>query len=268
MPNLTIVGNFKEYEDKGFSGNIYSGLRDPSIPNAIADALEVYYDLDRIDLSKIPAKDCGISRVVGKDYPRGHLFFIVQNHINFRIDIPDPKIIYFHIDGAASLNHSCINYVIKIWCAPGKADYNLIERQYDMLPFVDPSHFNPNREKDLMVSDISTDIPYAEYKDLLERSCYLIVHAHHWLSKRPFQAAACRTIPIIVTRFKKGCYVDRGITDDIALFRTPGHITNLPREYNEEMANRTYNWVLNNHTIEHRVGKLIQIVEKVNATPA
>lgn len=263
---ITIIGNFNECEDKNFWINGYSGFRDCSIPNAIADGLEQYYDVERLDLSKIPSKECGISRVIGNDYPRGHLFFIIQNHITMRIDIPDPKIIYFHIDDNPNINSKDVKYVVKIWIAAGKFDYKLREGfQYDILPFIDPDHFNPNREKDLMVSDVSRDLPYAEYKDLMERSCYLIVHAHHWLSKRVFQAAACRTIPIVVTRFKKDCYEYRGITDEVALFRLPGQIPKLPTECDKEMADRTYNWVLNNHTIEHRLGKLVEIVEKVKA---
>lgn len=267
MTLITVVANFKEYEEENCPVKIYSGLRDPSIPNSIANALEKYYEVERIDISKIPSQDCGISRVVGNDYPRGHLFFIVQNHLNLRIDVPDPKIIYFHVDGAASVIGPAIKRVIKVWCAAGVVDYKLNEEQYDIFPFIDPTQFNPNREKDLMVSDVSTDIPYLEYKDLLERSCYLLVHAHHWLSKRPFQAAACRTIPIVVTRFKKDCYEKRGITTDIALFRTPGRITNLPMEPNEEMADRAYEWVLANHTIEHRIGKIVEIIEKVRLEP-
>lgn len=253
MSNIAIVGN----QNGHFIGDEGSGVRDVSMVKGLVDRLARKYSGSFFDTS-FTEKGVGISRVIGnEDFD---FLFIIQNNRDLKIDVKAKHIFYFHVDGAQSIHPNSITHSFYLFNAYGIHDYKVSERQTTLYPFVVPEEFDPERKKDIWVEDIPRTISFNEYRDKLERSHYTIINAEIWLSKRAFQALACRTIPIIITKQIK-MYRDFGFTDEFAVLVPPGHSI-APRIKNMTLSGieKGYQWVIHNHSIDNRMEQIFTVI--------
>lgn len=251
--DLIVIGTFEKEPDMDYT----AGLRDMSLPVGLATHLSKYYNVRYFDTSQLDYKECGISKLIGN--ARGTAL-IIQNNISFRIDVTDLKIIYLHIDGMSSINANSIDFAFYIFNAPGRHDYKVCENQKTILPFAFVDYFNPDREKDILMSNIPRDVPFEEYKDIMERSQFTIIESYGYISKRAMEALACKTIPIIVSN-NPGIYHRYGFEDDFCTFKTSPDMNK--NHYNIEKG---YLWIKNNHTAFHRVKAMIPYIDKIMNT--
>jgi len=248
--DLMVVGTFEKEPQMDYT----AGLRDMSLPVGLATHLSKYYNVKYFDTSQLDYKECGISKLIGNS--RG-TSLIVQNNINFRIDVTDLKVIYLHIDGVPSINANYIDLAFYIFNAPGRHDYKVCENQKTILPFAFIDYFNPDREKDILMSNIPRDVPFEEYKDTMERSQFTLIEADCYISKRAMEALACKTIPIIVTKAPE-LYYRFGFELDFCSFSDTPDIDK--NHYNIEKG---YLWIKNNHTAFHRVKAMIPHINRI-----
>jgi hypothetical protein len=252
---LGIVGNFKtDYMNK----DPRSGLRDYSIPFGFSHHLQEYFDIKCYDVSSMEPENCGIRRLVSTECPKN--LFIVQNHVDFIIDVPERNIFYLHIDGTQSVHPNQITFAFYIFNALGKHFYKVNERQLILLPFADMSSFNPNREKDIHFSNIPRGVSFEEYKDVLERSKFTLVSAYYGISKRVPEAFACKTIPIVMTNEPE--MQRRYCKDHVIVISYDGEPHQHAEDYTEERVNKAYEFLKENHSLKQRIKKMLPYLNK------
>lgn len=255
MKQLGIVGNFKaDY----MSNDLRSGLRDYSIPFGLASHLVEYFGIRCYDVSSIPEMNCGIRRLVSTDCPKN--LFIVQNPIDFIIDVPERNIFYLHIDGTQSIHPNQITFAFYLFNAIGVHYYTVCEKQLTILPFADMSSFNPNKEKDIHFSDIPRSLPFDEYKDILERSKFTLVNAEHGISKRVPEALACKTIPIVITFVPE--MQRRYCGEHVTVISYDGDPHQKAKGYTKERVNKAYEFLKENHSLKKRIKKMLPYLQK------
>ncbi len=109
------------------------------------------------------------------------------------------------------------------------------------------------------------------YNETMSKSHYTILTAHNgvYIGRRPFEAMACKTVPIIWVEndnaqecFNGLGFKERGGQQNCYFFRTLEDLESILTGLapNPEMAERGYNMMLNNHTFGHRVLSLIKII--------
>ena len=249
-PPLIVIGSLEKEPSMDYT----AGLRNMSVPMGLFKQLSLYYDVEYLDTVGLNYKECGISKILGN---RRGTVFVIQNDINFRKDVEGIKIIYLHIDDKPSLNASDVELAYYIYWAPGCEAYKINENQEIIQPFCFIDYFNPDREKDILLSNIPRDVPFEEYKDLMERSKFTIINAYNWLSKRTLEAIACKTIPIVVTGTPE-MYRHFGLKDNwISLLSSP--------DMNQDQYDRdaSYKWLKNNHTAKIRVEQMKRGIDNI-----
>lgn len=184
---------------------------------------------------------------------------VVQSHALFHNDTNIPLYLYKRELGAPTVDNPT-----KIMCK-----YILYEQKgkYEniLYPAIKPSMFNPNREKDIIISDPPWfPMPREDFIDILERSQYIIITSPY-ISVRVLEALACKTIPIIYydTEELRASYLDIGINYQMAhfiqLYKKKDSLQ--IKEYNIAMANRGYEFCINNLTIKNRTQQILEVME-------
>lgn len=138
-----------------------------------------------------------------------------------------------------------------------------------VFPTIDLNRYNPNRKKDVMISDMQW-VPqeFEDYIDIMERSQHAIifqrVHETDCITVRALEALACRTIPIIFyqTNFLRRLYDMMGINESNAYFVCTSKSYNLEiKEYDIEMANRGYDLVCKYFDTEILAKKIMEVIK-------
>jgi hypothetical protein len=277
IKSLTIVGYFDEYlgphDDGRESWNVlYGGLRNMSLIHGIADELSKYFDIrtlnivDMPNIQRRPNGDFitpGISNVI-KEYGVGQFYLYINCGRNYSIDLPI-NVIYLHIDGGMNISPNQSVFGIKFMTTDCTEDVH--NHYLGILPFANMKAFNPSRHKNVFMSDISRDIPFVEYVNLLERSKYVIIRGD-WFSKRSVEALACKTIPIILCDKKTMVYYKlAGFTTDFCHFietdKWEDYDNIILTNYDPEMANKGYNFVKKHHSLERRGKQMRRAITKV-----
>lgn len=266
MTHLTVIGNFQEFMGKQDDGmmtgdTLYGGLRNTSITNGIAYELSKYFDISTIDITNAPLfghpdTTPGLSNILGSP-SEGGWYLYINNARSWKVDLPI-NVIYWHIDGLVNVHPNQAAFGLRFH---NGEPYQVHDHHINILPFVNTEVFNPHRKKDILISHISRTIPFDEYRDLLERSKF-VMSPDHWLSKRMFEAMACRTIPIIVAEPRwLPFYRLAGFRDDFSLIigaDLPWNesqwesILIKERDY-YDMADKAYKFILRYHTLEKRM---------------
>lgn len=233
-------------------------MLNPSIPIGMATELKKYFNVTLYNLDGFDSRECGISRLIGNTPAN---LFIIQNIVNFRIDVPKCRVFYFHIDGAQSLNPSQIDMGFYLFNAVGKHSYKVSEKQKTLLPFVDMKAFDCTREKNIHLSYIPRDRPFSEYKDILERSRFTLIHAPIWVSKRMLEAIACRTVPIIRTDVPHFYY--RMGWDNSFGYLTTSDAKIVPSKIMAQPYNidKAFEWTSKHHSVEKRVAQMVPLMK-------
>lgn len=247
--SIGIIGNFK--------GNFLiddprAGFLNNTFAIGIASFLEEFMDVHCYDISDYKGS-LGITSLVSSN-PSFENIFIIQNQIPFKIDHPFKSVFYFHIDGTASINPSSITHAFYLFNALRKHIYKVADNQTIILPFAHLKSFNPNRKKDIDISDIPRDITFEEYRDQLERSQFTIIKANHWLSKRIPEAWACKTIPIIISVVPE--MQKRYCRGHAIIVNYGGDPFSRAKGYTQERVNKAYEYLEKYHTLENRVRKM------------
>ena len=110
------------------------------------------------------------------------------------------------------------------------------------------------------------------YNETMSRSNYVILTAHNgvYIGRRPFEALACKTIPILWVEndAAKKClnnlgFKERGGNQNCYMFRSLEDLESilLGLAPDPEMAEKGYNMLMNNHTFGHRCLSLLKIIE-------
>ncbi len=253
MTEIYIVADYYDVETK------YSGLRNKNLVWGVGDSLEKDFIVHRYDCSHVKKKEIALHYIVGQKVEINVL--VIQPHCTILNDLPRTKIVYLHIDGAPSVNGTNLRYGMKMYNSNGVHDYKVHEHHKTLYPFVFIDRFNPNREKDILISSIDRNCSFAEYKDILERSCFTILDCYGFLSKRAFQALACKTIPIIITDMPE-LYHKLGFSTPFVIFNNPGLETSqLILKYQPLVAEKGYKFISKYYSGKRRM-KIIKTLLK------
>lgn len=231
--------------------NLYSGLRNMNLIHGICESFAEEYNIIKCDVRDISSEELakhngctGVHHLIGqKEYAN---IFVIQSHVSIFNDLGHSKSIYFHIDGHETIGSKRCYYSMKMYNNVGIADYALPGSMgyKHFFPFVFLDKFNPNREKDINVSCIDRNCSFKEYREILERSQFTIIDCgwkdQTFVSKRVFQALACKTIPIIIgdsTTVYKKLAINRAVAMFMNHFIEKSYIA---YRYDPAMAERGY----------------------------
>lgn len=250
-----------------------------SLVTALVEGVSHYWNTNIVDVHNLIEKDpllrrrgTGTSKLNIKN---NNVNILIQTHKAWVNDAHLEDIIYLHIDGARDISPNQISYSLRTYSGTGRHDYICsTEKHRNIIPFVLPGFFNPNRKKDIFMKWIPRDIPFMEYKDQLERSVFTWIFgfdAHPYqlgrgaLSKRVFEAIACKTIPVVVC-YDPSMFYKCGFDDDMIYFVRPSSFpypfdTSLERI--EYMRERGYKFVMKYHTIAKRMKIINHIIRRI-----
>jgi len=199
LTHIKVIGNFT---DPGPTFSKYSGWRDVTIPRGIAARLKRHYKVSIFDTGTLPYHDAGISKVLKKDSTPN--LFIIQSQPRFQMDIPSPEnltIFYVHIDGDISIRPRYSTVGFRIDNQPGRNYAKIARKQYTIPPWADFHQFNPTLEKEIFLTEnISREIPFSEYREILQRSKFVIINGRMYISKRIPESIASGAIPIVISK--------------------------------------------------------------------
>lgn len=249
-----------------------------SLVSALVDGVSKYWNVNVVDVHPLLRE--GILRRRGTGTSKlninnDNVNILIQTHQAWVNDAHLEDIIYLHIDGARDISPNQISYSLSPYRGTERHDYSCsIKKHRNLIPFVLPGFFNPNREKNIFMKWIPRDIPFKEYKDQLERSIFTWIFAfdqHPYqmgrgvMSKRVFEAIACKTIPVVIC-YDPSMFYKCGFDDDMIYFVRPcnfPHPFDISPERIEYMRERGYKFLMKYHTITKRMKIINHIIKRV-----
>lgn len=255
---------------------VFSGIRDMNFINGVYNYLEPHFNIVKIDASQIKLKQTKDNRgqvafsKFSPSIPDGGDVLILQTDFSLINDVAHTKVVYFHIDGLPALTSSGLDFGLRMFVAPGVHSYKVYEQNKILYPFIFMEGLNPNRKKDIVISCIDRDnCSYDKYLDILERSQFTIIDGYHFISKRAYQALACKTIPIIVTNMEN-MYRILGFKEPFAIFMThdmKGSVI-IPEGYDiEAVKQQGYDFIAKSHSARSRMGQIKRIMNRIYSQP-
>lgn len=200
-----------------------------------------------------------ISDILGKQKDIIERIIVVQSHIFIHNDTEIPLLLYKRELGDETVDNPTT--VLRKYLL-----YNDDTKYNTIFAAINPNRYNSERNKDIIISDIPSWHYYnfLQYIDILERSQYHLVKAFS-ISVRTLEALACKTIPIIFYTMDqtRQAYEHMGITDDIVHFVQFANWQELftITSYDKDMAQRGYEFCMNNLTIEKRTQQFLEVIE-------
>lgn len=257
---LAIIGHIK-------------GFGCGSMAFRLAEIFDKEHTVYRISTTSFPLLDADgyrtihrISTLLGNKLKITDLIIVTQSHIIIHNDTDIPLILYKQerVDPQGTVDNPT-HIIKKLEVVADLADYKDIA-----FPTIDLNRYNPNREKELILSDMEW-VPqeFKDYIDIMERSQHAIifqrVHETDCITVRALEALACKTIPIIFykTNFLRRLYEMMGINETNAYFVCTSKSYNLEiKEYDIEMANRGYDLVHRYFGTEVLAAKILSLITK------
>lgn len=244
---IAIIGNF----DKDSYASVLADELNKKHTAYIFNTRELGYD---------QSKRHKISDVLRSSLTKPEYIIVVQSHALLHNDTDIPLYLYKRELGPLTVdNPTKILYKYLL--------YNDKKNHKNILhAAINPSRYNPDREKDIIMSDIESwyTMGFERYRDILERSQYHMVKAYS-ISVRTLEALACKTIPIIIYVMPelKKAYEEMGIDDSMVVFTQIANWqqTKLIMAYDENMAEKGYDFCINNLTIKNRAQQILEVIE-------
>ena len=244
---IAIIGNY----DTGSYAQYLAAEINKSETTYIYDTRQLGYDQTKFHK---------ISDVLGRDKDNIEHIIVVQSHAFLHNDTDIPLFLYKRELGNPTVNNPT-KVFRKYLLYNDKKDYECI-----LEAAINPSRYNPNREKDILISDIPSWhwMGFYEYRDILERSKFHLVKAFS-ISVRTLEALACKTIPIIFYTIDQTrmAYEEMGIDHQIVHFTKFANWEKLLqiKEYDIDMANKGYEFCMNNLTIANRARQILEVIK-------
>jgi len=205
-----------------------------------------------------------VSEFLGEDVH--DLILVTQSQILLYNDTGIPLILYKQerVDPQGTVENP--NFTLKKL----EVVEDIVNYQNIVFPVIDLNRYDPNREKELILSDMEW-VPqeFEAYIDIMERSQHAIIfqriHETDCTTVRVLEAMACKTIPIIFyrTNYLRRLYAMMGINETNAYFVCTGRPYNVEiKKYDVEMANRGYKLVHQYFGTEVLAAKILDVYNK------